>query len=61
MTQQYQYSTKLSSQLGACRNLGFIDLLIIFLHRYLDSNKLTKVTSDAFSELANLKYLRVNF
>ena len=31
--------------------------LIIFPHRYLDKNKLSKVPSDAFIELISLKYL----
>ena len=34
-----------------------IKTLIIFLHSYLDRNKLAKVPSDAFSKLTNLKYL----
>ena len=34
-----------------------IKALVIFSHRYLDRNKLAMVPSDAFSNLANLKYL----
>lgn len=39
------------------RLASLMETLIVFSHRYLDRNKLAKVPPDAFSNLANLKYL----